>query len=449
MRCLLFILLLCSSARADDWQRIVCIDDPRLTVTLLLKSTASPADEEFVGWELNNLTDQPLKVSNARYRLDGVTISQAAEGRPISHSSMASGNPYDLLWREGRPPERREDVVPPGVMRRLRYCSTYSLAITGFPREEAWTLEGQATFEITFADRTTLTTKSGGVPFRFKLVPADAAAFTAMSERLQRTLATPGDPFADAYALRTFLAVDQVTKTVDLKTLLAGWRTHDSVSRPAIREYIDQHYPTDEQTIAFCLDVIQRRDQPLLMELAATQRIRDVRLIDPLIACVRADDLPYHRSAFALEILRRHRDLMPDRAATTGELGRIMLARLPHLENGQLPGKDQRWRWEESVRLLSLTGDAAMTKYLLPYLDRDDVIVDAKMIAVMNNGVSTRASDVAYNALLVLLDRPEPPFTMEIGSGVIRHQTSPKQEYIRRNKLIETLKDELSGKSGR
>jgi hypothetical protein len=51
-------------ATAQAWQRVVCIDDPRLTVTLL-RPSAKPADEEFVGFELDNKTAATLRVGNA------------------------------------------------------------------------------------------------------------------------------------------------------------------------------------------------------------------------------------------------------------------------------------------------------------------------------------------------------------------------------------------------
>lgn len=61
MLCLVAILPFSTIALAADerWQRIFCIDDPKLTVTLLLKPEALSADEDLVVWELNNRTGAP------------------------------------------------------------------------------------------------------------------------------------------------------------------------------------------------------------------------------------------------------------------------------------------------------------------------------------------------------------------------------------------------------
>ena len=57
---------------AEPWQRIPLLADPRLAVTLLVKTSANPADEDFIGFDLHNRTDQPLPLAHAHYRLGGV-----------------------------------------------------------------------------------------------------------------------------------------------------------------------------------------------------------------------------------------------------------------------------------------------------------------------------------------------------------------------------------------
>ena len=89
-------LLTATSARAaEPWQRIPLLDEPRLAVTLLIKTSANPADEDFIGFELDNRTDQPLHLAHAHYRLDQVTVSTLGpNGKPLRTQSLASGNGY-------------------------------------------------------------------------------------------------------------------------------------------------------------------------------------------------------------------------------------------------------------------------------------------------------------------------------------------------------------------
>ncbi|MGA2232347.1 MAG: hypothetical protein ABSH22_15735 [Tepidisphaeraceae bacterium] len=150
----------------------------------------------------------------------------------------------------------------------------------------------------------------------------------------------------------------------------------------------------------------------LIRELADAAHIHDARLITPLLDWIRQDAQPYDASYFALKILSRHRDLMVDRAAVTSELGRIILARSPLVAAGKFP-KDRAWYWANQISELVDTGGVAMVTAIAPFLDDKDVVVDAQEVQVMNNGISTRACDVAYNAILDLQEQPGDRFSME------------------------------------
>ena len=441
MRFILPLLLICSFAHAaDEYQRIVCIDDPSLTVTLLVKPIASPADEDFIGWELNNHTDRTLKIYNARFRLDHVAKTDRATGKPISQGYMMSGNPYDLLWRDGQPvPVRREDSIPPGISRHMRYCSLRGLATTGFPREGAWTLAGRAEFQISLDAKTHFSSPNAGVPFQFDLVAPDQKAIAAMSEQLKRLLAKPVEPFGDAAAFQTLLSIDEVASTVDIKTLLNAFAAADHSPRRPLREYIDRKYPTNDVTIAFWIDAIQHGHHTLLQEMADAKNVRSPKLLEPLVECIaqREDSSRY----FALRILYQQRTVMPDRLAVATRISPVVLKQVPWIERGDTDFKNHII-WQEEFENLALTGDPAMAKYFLPYLDRKDVVIRAREIALANNGVDTRACDAAYNSLLVLLDRPEKPFTMGFGDARI----DAAKEHARRDELIAKLKAELTAK---
>lgn len=434
---LLIVLVTCrgSLAAEDPWRRIVCIDDPKLAVTLLLKPDASPADEDFVGWEFDNRTGTPIKVTNGRYALEHVLIVDRDTGKPLAAGSMASGNHFDLLCREGKPTEpQRATVIPVGVTRQMRKCSVYSLAITGFPKQGAWTLSGRATLEITFEDRTTLASPKEGLPFQFNMLAPDARALEAMSAQLKRVLAEPADPFADAYALSTLLKVSEVATTVDVHALLKGLSHGQRVGGSYICTYINQHHATDPATIDFWIDAIQRSDYHRLLEMVNAANVRSPRLIEPLIACIEHGE--HYAPHFALRMLRYQRPVMPDRAAIAKRVGPMVLERMPQIKNGEFPDKERISQWSVDIADLALTDDPTAAKYIAAYLDRKDITIDATWSS-MNDAVSTRACDEAYNALLTLLDRPDPQFQVHA------NEHAPA-EYARRDKLIAELKKELA-----
>ena len=271
-------------------------------------------------------------------------------------------------------------------------------------------------------------------------------AATRHAQRLAHTLATATDPFGDAYLLGLFLSDKRLTSTLTLDELLKGLEVRKQGERSVILEYIDQHYPTDQKTIDFCLKAISRRDWLLLSDLSKAHFIRDTRLIGPLLDWVRMDAGHSYATHFALVMLHNHRHLMPDRNGISAELGRIVLPSCRQIDPAKSATNkslDEWYFWDQELRDLVLTGDRNLVAVLIPYLDRRDIVVDARMIATVNNGVSTRACDEAYNALLDLLDRPGERFSCL--SSI--HPRSTKEEYAHRDMLIKKLRDELASRS--
>ena len=314
----------------DDWQRVICVDDPSIGVTMLVRRIASPADETFIGFEINNRTAASLKIVNVNFRLDNVTVFSATDNQPIYSTSIAGGNIYDLLWREGNAPKTngpRDNAVPPGVCRFLRYWSIYTMAVLKMP-DKPLLVSGRIHFEISLLEKNVqknLSTPLAGVPFRFVWQPPEETQLPAMRQRLAHTLATATDPFGDAYLLGLFLSDKRLTSTLTLDELLKGLEVRKQGERSVILEYIDQHYPTDQKTIDFCLKAISRRDWLLLSDLSKAHFIRDTRLIGPLLDWVRMDAGHSYATHFALVMLHNHRHLMPDRNGISAELGRIVL----------------------------------------------------------------------------------------------------------------------------
>ncbi|MGA2232346.1 MAG: hypothetical protein ABSH22_15730 [Tepidisphaeraceae bacterium] len=244
---------------ADDWQRIVVIDNPRITVTLVLKKIATAADEEFVGFELDNRTAQPMQLSQTSYQLDEVRLSLLGGG-PVLQMSLASGHEADLLWHDGIPAPGSwpdDDTIPPGITRRLRYCSAESVSHLGIAPVQGYAVDGRVHFDLSLEDGARLSTPDRGIPFHFDWVRPDARGIDAMRQRLKRLLAVPEDSFADTDLLETFLADGKIASAVTSEDLVMGLNRQDQGTRRPITEFIDREYPTDEHVIAFFLDVIK------------------------------------------------------------------------------------------------------------------------------------------------------------------------------------------------
>src|SRR4029079_13250283 len=98
-------LAFCSPARAepdsDGFEHIALINHADIDVSLLLRPVATPADREFIGFLINNKTGKPLKLGqSSSYRIDDAKRLDRSTQTLISTGSLASGNEYDLLYRD-------------------------------------------------------------------------------------------------------------------------------------------------------------------------------------------------------------------------------------------------------------------------------------------------------------------------------------------------------------
>src|SRR5437762_3277271 len=85
----------------DGFEHVALIRHADIDVSLLVRPLATPADEKFIGFQINNKTGHALKLgSSASYRIDDARKFDRATQALVSTGSLASGNDYDLLYRD-------------------------------------------------------------------------------------------------------------------------------------------------------------------------------------------------------------------------------------------------------------------------------------------------------------------------------------------------------------
>jgi hypothetical protein len=449
----LAVMFTWSAATAQEYQRVVLIEDARLDVTLLLQKRATPADENWVGFEFNNKTDAPLLLENASYRLGRVILSDLTTREGLVDTSMASGNSYDLLWRDGeRPPEKfPRDYLAPGITKRTVYSSAYSMAILGWPKGEGLSAAGAAHFSSRLPGKVQLQTPPEGVAFRFEWCPPDGQGIKSMRKRLLRTLAKPVDQFGDAHLLRFLLARPEIASVADVPTLLAGLKTQQFVARPAILKHLEAHHARDPRVNEFVLDCMRDHEQELLRQIAGVEGLADASWLPPLVELI-VENRRDHTADYALRIFPRVLPLVPEepRRQAIATAGAAVLQRSALVKADALP--EEAWRWQSEVESLALTRDPAAVPVVAKWLGDKTVVVDAKQVAIMNNGVSLRACDIAYNTILTLSSRDGERFTLGFSTHdwddtadalVTTKRLNPDEEFARRDKLIAALKADL------
>lgn len=434
-----------SSAVPDDegYQQIPLIHHAEVDVSLLLRPRASAADEAFIGFLIDNKTGGLTQLgSSANFRIDKARLLDRKTGQPLAETSLASGNDYDLLYRDVMVINTERPTIPKGELRRMEALSSQTLGALRVPARGANGLTIKASVHLNLSINGQFpSTPPEGMPIQFDWLPPDDADIARMQARLRQIL-HDGDPGARLYGvLMTHLEHPDIgpkTSTSDLIAGLRTWGQHGGL----ILAYLDKHRAPDEDLLDYALAIIAQRDHLRILVLSQSESLHDARLIEPLKAWATDDSQPYG-SESALVLLSKQIDLAPDRAALTSTLGSAWLARSPLTRSGTFDA-DEAWRWQSEVRNLALTRDPKLVPALVPYLDRKDVVVDAKLMSIPNDGVSTRACDIAYNTVMDLLGRDGERLGLFTGrfDSIIRRDVNA--EYKRRDALIQALKQDIA-----
>jgi hypothetical protein len=294
----------------------------------------------------------------------------------------------------------------------VRYNSDYSLALLEWPDAEGWLVEATAHLSLSLKDRMDLATPPDGVAFRFAWVQPDQQGIQTLRQRLKRRLAAPGDWLADSYFIEAALAWPQVASALSIDEILAGMRGREQQRRYLVR-YLNTHYADLPAVHEHYLQSIKHRDRWALADLSRTAtNVNDARYVEPLMDIFRDDAAaarPLHHDVLRLVARHINAGLVADAAALRHQLGMLTLPRCATIAIGAMPPAGQWSTWRSEVDDLAVTGDVSLIPILRPYLDRSDVVIDATRLANPGNGVSLRACDLAYNAILDLRSDGQTP----------------------------------------
>ncbi len=392
------------SVRIDDaeFARIPLVADGPLTINLLYRPIANPADERFIGFELVNHSDQTITVTDAKYRIS-YTIDDSTKRDQL----LVQGNHYDFLYRDmDATTAKQRPPLGPGTSTHLEYASGYAFSQLGIP-EKANKVNAVAGLEITYVDvkrktNRTVFTPQSGVAFAFEWRPPADAQLHQMQVRLRDLVRDSDERQAAALPLIQLLSDPRIAKEVTTDDLIAGLRARGQIGRVPLVEYISKHFPDHPAIKDAYVAAVGRGDRWWVWDLASGKlELKDVRLIAPLVERLKApspqiDDL-------ALRALYPQIPLADDPYAIAKVVSSVVVARSKFVKDAKLPTDEQSARkCQEEITQVWLSRDPAASKYIEPYLGCELLTYDPRIIAVANSQLPMRLCDVAYNTILEL-----------------------------------------------
>jgi hypothetical protein len=334
--------------------------------------------------------------------------------------------------------------LPTGESQHMESLSDRALGALGILAQQSngLTIRGRFHLELHYND-VLLSTPIEGVPIEFDWISPSDEGIERMKLRLIRTL-REGDPGGRRYhVLATHLNHPVIASAASSQDLIAGleaWKQGSGADK--ILQHIDAHGQPNDGLVDYALRVIERRDHIRMLVLSRSTSLQDARLIEPLKAWS-VDPANPHGNESALTLLSKQIDLASDRDALTSELGKTWLARSPFVRSGQWRA-DEAWRWTDEMHRLALTRDGRLMPILLPYLDRKEIVIDARQIAAANDGISMRACDVAFNTIMDVLGREGERFAIGMYKDLrMPGKMAQAKAHAQRDEIIARLKNEF------
>jgi hypothetical protein len=408
-----------NTASAPAWQSVDLGRSGDFIIRVRVLTPASLLYEEWLSLEFENTGREPVRVTNAYYRIERTTLDPQS-GRAVSFGSLASGNTHDLFPDAWKTTPVAPILLQPGVCRVVQQPSDYSAALLGLAPPAGWTVEARLHLTLELAGQRLFSTPPEGVSFTFTWRAVAASELDALRARLHRLLRAPTHAGAHVYILQALLRIPSVGDTLSTADLLAALtgRSGNMDGRDTLRGEIARRFPRDPAVLDYYATRLRagptpwRPGQPPQRseyDLALEDLAREPRIWDPNWVASLLDQFERLSVGTTLSVLASHRADWPIGLAVAARLSTGVIAGAHTLTRHpeDLTCHELTITWVNEARQLALTRDPAAAPLLRPYLKCRERILDLSRCAIAAGyldypGPALRVCDVALDAILTL-----------------------------------------------
>ncbi len=448
-----FLTALLIAATANGQEMGSNSDDPHVQILHVLqtdeievdfevRSHASPLDRRWMTLVFRNLTDQPLEISHARYRIERIAFdSQTGEPRSGGRA-LAYGDRYNLFpeaWERGQPGPVR---IVLGPNETIRISDTISDAATGhLPIAPTRTsrVEADLTFELQIDGE--MLPPIPPVPFAFEWWRIDQRGLEHLFLEFQSMLQEPPDSrHGRASLLEALLANSEIggrLSTHDLMQVLDAWEDKKHTPRDVVLRHMqDRVSRVDPALVAW---IRTRLEAGNIWAVRDTEDLDvwDDSFVESLVQMIEQRNYHWYDVLGMLDencdSWRTDNSVVKRLSAAVWEL---MEASAPEVDLATNPK-----RWASVVERLAMTRDSALLDFFQPGLDVTSLITDVPRrfsTPWSRPYPPARICDVALDGILTLrLGRSEDGYSY---GRVNRMSSVPDEE---RDAAYMQLRDEM------
>jgi hypothetical protein len=394
---------------AEAWTTVPLVTEGPLTVRLKVRPRASLADEQWLGFEFENSSDEPVAFEHCdiRYRI-GSKRFNLHTGALISSDGLGSGTCFDLFPKAWESARVSPVTFPPGITSVFEDPSNSAAASLGMPGHDGLKVSSRVYFDL----RVSRDYDKTGTPFTFEWVFPDDQGILAIRSRLRQLVTNPPVPFHSSqyYITHALLRIPEVNTAVSLEELLGALdQEKNRSSRNTMAKYIADRFPNHPDVIKYYRTRLKEKNDAATEDLGFDVAEWHDEYLPPLLRI--SEDENWRVARLALEAVSRHRDRWPDPESIASCLSAAVLAKCPLLSKhpADLSERELINEWPEHARALAMTGDSSVIPMLCPYLDVRAELIDIRYwapITFFPSGVpALRVCDVALESILKLQGR--------------------------------------------
>jgi hypothetical protein len=399
-----------------------------LKATLVVKSPASLADTDWLKLVITN-AGNATNIMFASYSIDKAVTTVIGSGlaSPRQAGSLGEGRnfgaPLPVVGK--RPPKY---FLPAGEWDYVGVPSAFAARALGWPQAEGWQVTAWAKLDVRLAGKRELKTPPDGVEVQLQWVRPSEAEMAVLKQRMTELVAKPERSMAENIWLTAMMAVPELVKTITLSQALAALQAHfaepgeASFDDPTVR-LVMMSWASDPTVTASFQAALAARNPAAVDDVCEySAGFWSDGFVMPLVAIVEQGPVVPPRQGRgpsdvsvimtarekAMDVLDMHAAAWANDPTIPPRLSQAILNANPILTQAATESPTAAgltwWNWWTAVHLLAETRDPAAVSVLRPYLNMKDVAVDGYMSD--NGQPSERVCDVAYTAILKLLNKP-------------------------------------------
>ena len=365
------------SAKERQWQTIELGKTANLIVRLKLLSSATLADEHWIGFEFENTGSSDIYLRHVDYHINCTRYWLPAQQRS-AWGSLGSGNDHDLFFEEREENPKSKIILSPGIHQVFTAVSNYASALLGLPPQEGFRLHLDVHLSIAYTEQQqrfhlSLQNQKGISEWHYP----NTDDVGRMGAHVRYLLLNPHNRGNHAYILQTFLTLPSVITDLSVDDVLEGIQRrkyHPFNGRQTVLKFIGTHYRDSLPIISYFRD--QLYENPRSMN--DCYLVWNTGFIEPLLHIyeVHQKELSTQESLSlqALAILDYHYRDWVDTPRISQRLSNglieqfgYILKRSPFLL--RFTGKFGFRHWAMYAQFLGHTHDKAVIPLLQPYLN--------------------------------------------------------------------------------